>query len=164
MSEDKQKAIFSKNLNSYVTKSGKNQSEIAKNIRVSPQTFNTWCKGIAIPRMGKVQTLADYFHINKSDLIEDKAAERMLENVCIDYKIKDGEEFHARDVLNSIDDPTLYSAISALNTLQIEILVLRCIGKKTFREIGKLVGRSELQAKNIYFNTLTKLRKIIGEK
>lgn len=75
MSEDKQKAIFSKNLNSYVTKSGKNQSEIAKNIRVSPQTFNTWCKGIAIPRMGKVQTLADYFHINKSDLIEDKAAE-----------------------------------------------------------------------------------------
>ena len=25
--------------------------------------------------MGKVQTLADYFHINKSDLIEDKAAE-----------------------------------------------------------------------------------------
>lgn len=75
MSEDKQKAIFSKNLNSYVTKSGKNQSEIAKNIRVSPQTFNTWYKGIAIPRMGKVQTLADYFHINKSDLIEDKAAE-----------------------------------------------------------------------------------------
>ena len=75
MSEDKQKAIFSKNLNSYVTKSGKNQSEIAKNIRVSPQTFNTWCKGIAIPRMGKVQTLAHYFHINKSDLIEDKAAE-----------------------------------------------------------------------------------------
>lgn len=75
MSEDKQKAFFSKNLNSYVTKSGKNQSEIAKNIRVSPQTFNTWCKGIAIPRMGKVQTLADYFHINKSDLIEDKAAE-----------------------------------------------------------------------------------------
>lgn len=102
--------------------------------------------------------------LDEVDSIEDKAAERMLENVCIDYKIKDGEEFHARDVLNSIDDPTLYSAISSLNTLQIEILVLRCIGKKTFREIGKLVGRSELQAKNIYFNTLTKLRKIIGEK
>ena len=98
--------------------------------------------------------------LDEVDSIEDKAAERMLENICIDYKIKDGEEFHARDVLNSIDDPTLYSAISALNTLQIEILVLRCIGKKTFREIGKLVGISELQAKNIYFNTLTKLRKI----
>lgn len=82
----------------------------------------------------------------------------------IDYKIEDGEEFHARDVLNSIEDPTLYSAISALNTLQIEILVLRCIGSKTFREIGELVEISELHAKDIYFNTLTKLRKIIGEK
>lgn len=72
MSEDKQKDIFSKNLNSYIENSGKTQLEIAKSIGVSPQTFNTWCKGIAIPRMGKVQALADYFHINKSDLIEEK--------------------------------------------------------------------------------------------
>lgn len=97
--------------------------------------------------------------LDEVDSIEDKAAERMLENVCIDYKIKDGEEFHARDVLNSIDDPTLYSAISALNTLQIEILVLRCIGKKTFREIGKLVGRSELQAKKHIFQYTYKTKK-----
>lgn len=72
MSEEAQKKIFTKNLNSYIEASGKTQLEIAKSIGVSPQTFNTWCKGIAIPRMGKVQALADYFHINKSDLIEDK--------------------------------------------------------------------------------------------
>lgn len=73
MSDETQKKIFTKNLNAYVEASGKTQLEIAKNIGVSPQTFNTWCKGIAIPRMGKVQALADYFHINKSDLIEDKS-------------------------------------------------------------------------------------------
>ena len=73
MSEDMQKKIFTRNLNSYIEASGKTQLEIAKTIGVSPQTFNTWCKGIAIPRMGKVQALADYFHINKSDLIEDKS-------------------------------------------------------------------------------------------
>lgn len=72
MVKDKQKAIFSENLNSYIAKSEKTQLEIAKSIGVSPQTFNTWCKGIAIPLMGKVQALADYFNINKSDLIEDK--------------------------------------------------------------------------------------------
>jgi transcriptional regulator with XRE-family HTH domain len=74
MSEDMQKEIFSRNLNSYIDNSGKTQLEIANSIGVSPQTFNTWCKGIAIPRMGKVQALADYFHINKSDLIEDKSS------------------------------------------------------------------------------------------
>ena len=73
MSEDKQKKIFSENLNRYIEASGKTQLEIARGIGVSPQTFNTWCKGIAIPRMGKVQALADYFRINKSDLIELKS-------------------------------------------------------------------------------------------
>ena len=103
--------------------------------------------------------------LDEFEFIKDENAEHMLENVaCIDYKIKDGEALHARDVLNSIDDPTLYSAISALNTLQIEVLVLRCIRKKTFREIGELTGISDLHAKDIYFNTLAKLRKNIGEK
>lgn len=72
MSDEQQKLIFTRNLNKYIETSGKTQLEIANAIGVSPQTFNTWCRGIAIPRMGKVQALADYFHINKSDLIDDK--------------------------------------------------------------------------------------------
>lgn len=70
MSEAEQKRIFQRNLLKYISESGKTQKEIADAIGVSPQTFNTWCQGIALPRMGKVQLLADYFHINKSDLIE----------------------------------------------------------------------------------------------
>lgn len=85
MSEDKQKNIFSKNLNYYISKCGKSQLEIAQKIGVSPQTFNTWCRGIAIPRMGKVQALADYFRINKSDLIEEKSVERH-EDIDLDIR------------------------------------------------------------------------------
>lgn len=90
MSEDKQKDIFSKNLNSYIENSGKTQLEIAKSIGVSPQTFNTWCKGIAIPRMGKVQALADYFHINKSDLIEEKTDNSQPTTLAAHF---DGDEY-----------------------------------------------------------------------
>lgn len=72
MTEDEQKKVFARNLNRYVDISQKTQREIAQAIDVSPQTFNTWCQGIAIPRMGKVQRLADYFNIGKSDLIDDK--------------------------------------------------------------------------------------------
>lgn len=74
MTDEQQKKIFSKNLNHYIELSQKTQKEIAAAIDVSPQTFNTWCQGIAIPRMGKVQRLADYFNIGKSDLIDDKVA------------------------------------------------------------------------------------------
>lgn len=73
MSENEQKRIFSKNLLKLLSTYNKTQKEVADAIGVSPQTFNTWCQGIALPRMGKVQMLADYFNINKSDLIEEKS-------------------------------------------------------------------------------------------
>ena len=72
MSENEQKIIFSRNLLKLVSAQNKTQKEVADAIGVSPQTFNTWCQGIALPRMGKVQKLADYFGVNKSDLIEEK--------------------------------------------------------------------------------------------
>jgi len=72
MTDIEQKKIFSKNLNYYLSKVNKTQREVADAISVSPQTFNTWCQGIALPRMGKVQRLADYFHIEKSDLIDER--------------------------------------------------------------------------------------------
>ena len=93
MREEAQKRIFTKNLNSYIEASGKTQLEIAKSIGVSPQTFNTWCKGIAIPRMGKVQALADYFHINKSDLIEDKSNSNEEETYYLNDDARDMAQF-----------------------------------------------------------------------
>lgn len=69
--DEKQQKIFSDNLNRLVRDSGKTQKEIAEKVGVSPQTFNTWCQGIAIPRMGKVQALADYFGVGKSDLLDE---------------------------------------------------------------------------------------------
>lgn len=72
MADEDQKRIFSKNLNKYLSLFNKTQKEVADSIGVSPQTFNTWCQGIALPRMGKVQALADYFEIGKTDLIDEK--------------------------------------------------------------------------------------------
>lgn len=95
MSDDKQKIIFSKNLNFYIDAHKKTQLEIAKAIGVSPQTFNTWCKGIAIPRMGKVQALADYFHINKSDLIEEHGPEHNAQRQRSERLLEYYEQLHS---------------------------------------------------------------------
>lgn len=73
MTDEEQKRIFSKNLNYYIDKSGKQQKEIAKDLGISPTTFNTWCVGKILPRTGKVQLIADYFKIGKSDLLDDKS-------------------------------------------------------------------------------------------
>lgn len=71
MTDKRQTYIFQKNLLRYLKEYDKTQLEVATAIGVSHQTFSTWCRGIALPRMGKIQLLADYFHINKSDLIEE---------------------------------------------------------------------------------------------
>lgn len=72
MTEEEQKRIFAKNLNYYISLSGKQQKEVAQELGFRVTTFNTWCKGKIIPGMGKVQKLADYFKIGKSDLLDNK--------------------------------------------------------------------------------------------
>lgn len=54
-------------------KAGLSQGELAKIINVSDKTISTWENDTRIPRMGAIQKLADYFHVQKSDLIEDKS-------------------------------------------------------------------------------------------
>ena len=68
--------IFSDNLVRYLAKSGKTQKEVADAIGVSTGTFCDWVKQRSYPRMDKVQKLADYFGINKSDLVEETSLEK----------------------------------------------------------------------------------------
>ncbi len=74
-----QKKIFARNLNYYVNQSGKQQKEIAQLIGFSEKTFNGWCRGLSIPTMGKVQLIADFFGIGKTDLLEDKKPSDMID-------------------------------------------------------------------------------------
>ncbi len=73
MTDQEQKRIFANNLSRLLIEHNKSQREVAEAIQVSPQTFNTWCQAIALPRMGKVQKLADYFHVLKSALLDEQS-------------------------------------------------------------------------------------------
>lgn len=104
MTDEEQKKIFAHNLNRYLSINNKAQKEVADAINVSPQTFNTWCQGIALPRMGKVQSLADYFGINKSDLIEDKT------NTETEYYFNPETKKVAQEIFENKDLALLFDA------------------------------------------------------
>ena len=115
MSENEQKTIFSKNLNRLVSQSGKSQKEIADAIGISPQSFNTWMQGTAIPRMGKIQLLADYFHVNKSDLLEEKSGYYINpETAEIAQKIYEDQELRALFDAAKDADPEDLQAVHAM--------------------------------------------------
>ena len=68
--------IFARNLKRYLELSGKTQKEVAAAIYVSTGSFCDWMNCRTYPRMDKLQALADYFGIKKSDLVEDKNIEQ----------------------------------------------------------------------------------------
>ena len=66
------KSIFASNLKRYMDIKKKSRREVSEAIGVSYYTFTDWVNGKKYPRMDKVEKLADYFCILKSDLIEEK--------------------------------------------------------------------------------------------
>lgn len=73
MADEDYKRIFSKNLRYYMNLRNKNQMDLMNDLKLSSSTVSNWCTGLKLPRMDKVQLLADYLGVLKSDLIEDKS-------------------------------------------------------------------------------------------
>ena len=73
------KNIFASNLKRYMKLHNKTRKEVSEALGVSYFTFSDWVNGKKYPRMDKVEMLADYFGILKSDLIEDKSILEMIE-------------------------------------------------------------------------------------
>jgi len=98
------KRIFANNLNYQLEINQKTQKEVADLLDVSTSTFGSWCTADKMPRMDKIQMLADYFGIVKSSLIEDK--QTSLANLATHYEgtnlTEDFKEEEREELLNYI--------------------------------------------------------------
>lgn len=72
MSDEDYRIIFARNLNKYMEICNKKQADIINDLGINKSAISTWINGTRMPRMDKVQALADYFGVNKSDLLEEK--------------------------------------------------------------------------------------------
>ena len=72
---EKEKQIFSKKLNFYMDKKGVTQADIVSKFGITASTVSDWCNGKKYPRADKVQMLADFLGVLKSDLVEDNPLE-----------------------------------------------------------------------------------------
>lgn len=66
------KEIFAKNLNYYMKLNQKDRNDISRDLELPYTTVTSWCNGEFYPRIEKIQLLANYFGIQKSDLVEEK--------------------------------------------------------------------------------------------
>lgn len=66
------KEIMAKNLRHYMDVNNKTRNEICSALDVSYSTFTDWINGNSYPRIDKIELLANYFGIEKADLIEEQ--------------------------------------------------------------------------------------------
>ena len=65
------KKIFAKNLSNLLSINKKTQTDLVNDLNLNKSTVSTWINATKMPRMNKVEQLANYFGVEKSDLIED---------------------------------------------------------------------------------------------
>lgn len=75
MSNIGNKETMSKNLKYYIERSGKDRKELAEIWGFPYSTVTEWINGKKYPRIDRIEIMADYFGILKSDLIEEKSEE-----------------------------------------------------------------------------------------
>jgi len=81
MSDLGNKKIFSKNLKYYMELNNKDRNDICKILGFKYSTFSDWYNGNKYPRIDKIEMLANYFNIKKSDLIENHDSNDTLKKI-----------------------------------------------------------------------------------
>lgn len=77
------KQIIARNILYYMEKAGKDRAEICRDLDIKYSTLAEWLNGKKYPRIDKIERLAKYFGIKKSDLIEDRHSESTSVNDII---------------------------------------------------------------------------------
>lgn len=70
MGELESKEVLAENIKYYMDKYHKTRNEICETLNIKYSTFSDWVNAKKYPRIDKIELLASYFGISKSDLIE----------------------------------------------------------------------------------------------
>lgn len=73
------KKTMSNNLKRYLRINKVSRTQLSESLGISYSTISDWVNGKSYPRIDKIEMMANYFGINKSDLVEDKANQKEID-------------------------------------------------------------------------------------
>ena len=68
------KRIFGNNLSNILEAKGITQLELANALNVATSSVSYWCNGEKMPRMDKIELIAGYLGVTKSELLEERTS------------------------------------------------------------------------------------------
>lgn len=84
MSDLGNKAVMAKNIRYYMALHDKTRAEMSRDLNIKYTTLTDWINGNTYPRIDKIEIMARYFGIEKSDLVESKAVASQKVSVSAD--------------------------------------------------------------------------------
>lgn len=75
MRDAENKEIMSRNIKRYMERKGVTNQQLCADLDFKYTTFLDWINAVTYPRIGKIEAMADYFGVQKSDLIEEELTE-----------------------------------------------------------------------------------------
>lgn len=66
------KQTMAQNIQFYMNKKGKSRKDMCEALGISYMTFSDWVNAKTYPRIDKIEMMAHYFGISKSDLVEER--------------------------------------------------------------------------------------------
>ncbi|WP_277812611.1 helix-turn-helix domain-containing protein [Lactococcus lactis] len=76
--------VMAENIQYYLDKKGINSVKLAEDLGINYTTIRNWIQGRSYPRIDKIEMMANYFGIEKSDLVERKTDKISSNNEPID--------------------------------------------------------------------------------
>jgi transcriptional regulator with XRE-family HTH domain len=98
------KEIISANIKRYMEEWNISRRELASKIGVSYTTLSSWIQGENYPRIDKIEKMANFFQINKSDLVERPKKENKVAETIAAHIDDDTPEAERQQIINFIEN------------------------------------------------------------
>lgn len=106
--DDKYKKNFSENLIFFMNLRGKTQTDIITDLGINKSVISSWCNGTRLPRMNKLELIANYLDVPFWRLIEDKSKQNTTDEnqlfSILSKKISCLNELGQKKVLDTVND------------------------------------------------------------
>lgn len=110
------KEIMAKNIKKYMAIKGVNQTEMCNALGFKFMTLSDWLHAKTYPRIDKIELMANYFGVSKSDLVEERAEEEP--HYYLDDEAREAAEF----LFNNPDYKVLFDASRKVKKEDIEFV------------------------------------------
>lgn len=175
MSDYGNKTIFANNLDHQMKERKIDRNKLCADLGFKYSTVSEWLKARKYPRIDKIEILANYFGILKSDLIEDKSSrskfiinralelceeksvtlEKMVSDLHINLSVLD--EFNKTELESKINpiSENAYKTIEAM-AIYLETTTAYLLGLMDNREESRIQSGKEIRGKADFIDVIPK--------